>query len=112
MLNLNTEQIQKLSELIAQLDTFRATKLKGEALQDLRAVLATGKLERQAIQAFVDRRIAQVQQSMPPVVASLGDFIEALNADQQQTVQVLLRLLAGHGARAPSSPAAEPEQAP
>ena len=113
LLNLDDTQVQKLGELIAQLDRFRATTLRGEALADLSEVLATGQLDRQVIQAFVERRIAHIQHNVPQVVAALGDFVQALDATQQQTVQVLLRLLVGRAATRSGPPStAGAEQAP
>jgi len=99
-LDLNDEQREHLKTLLALLQRQR-TLIKGESLLDeVKGLMAGSTLDRAAAQALVDARIQALQAAGPQLIAALGDFYDALDADQQQALRFVLRLrgrFAGRG---------------
>lgn len=91
-LDLNTEQLARLTALIECLQLQREAVRGGDWLQQASSLLDSRTFDRQAAEALLAARVATVQTAVPNVLDAVAGFYDSLDADQQQVLRFFIRL--------------------
>jgi len=96
-LELDAAQTTKLDALIATLHKQHDVMHGSGDLHAQMAGLVQGNaFDRAGAQAALDTKLAQVRDAAPTVIASVGDFYDALRPDQQQKLRDFMASHHGH----------------
>lgn len=103
-LSLDAAQTTRLDALIATLHQQHDTLHGAGPAADLHGQLATfvqgNAFDRAGAQSLVDTKLQQVREGAPTVIASFGDFYDALRPDQQQKLRDFMAHHEGPGMHA------------
>jgi protein CpxP len=90
-LDLDAQQQEKLRGLLHSLQLQREALKGGSAREELSGLLAQAQFNREGALGLLEARLNSVREGGPALVAALGDFFDALDADQQQALRFMLR---------------------
>ena len=98
-LDLSEAQRGHLGELLELLQSSRQNLRGEDPVAELGALISATRLDREAARAMAEKRLQSAHAGLPGLIEALGNFYDALDAEQQQALRFLLRRRGGWRAR-------------